>query len=61
MGRADLQALVTIVDFNKTALSLAENRAKKLGLDNVATHCGDVAAFRSAAIPPVWPPIATAQ
>lgn len=38
-------AQVTIVDFNSTALRLAAERAAQLGLSNVATHCGDVAAF----------------
>lgn len=38
-------ALVTIVDFNSTALRLAAERAAELGLGNVSTHCGDVGAF----------------
>ena len=41
-------ALVTIVDFNSTALRLAAERAAQLGLANVRTHCGDVAAFSGA-------------
>ena len=39
------EVLVTIVDFNSTALRLAAQRAAQLGLRNVATHCGDVGAF----------------
>jgi hypothetical protein len=38
-------ATVTIVDFNSTALRLATERAAKLGLTNLVTHCGDVATF----------------